>query len=113
MNRIELLKTMNDIVNENTEHYKNDFMYDIDFMYNTSDKKFIWIVRKYGTNLACMWPDKNRLSSEEYSNYIDVSKTILKCFYEEHNKNHKFFIVDLEKNTIKRIYDKTIEKFLD
>ena len=112
MNRIELLKTMYDIVNNDTENYKNDFMYDIDYMYKTSDIKFVWIVRRNGTNIASMWPNKDRFTSKEYSSFIHISKTTIECFYNEHNKEHKFFIVDLKKNTIKRIYNKTIENLI-
>ena len=114
--RIELLMTMQDIVYENTEHYKSDFIYDINYMFKTNDKKFIWIVRKYGTNIARLWPEKNEFTSENYSSFIRISKSTLSSLYEEHKKTtikHKFFIVDLENNAIKRIYGKTIEKLID
>jgi hypothetical protein len=54
MNRVELVKTMNDIVNNYVEHYKTDFLYDVDFMYTTNDKKYVWIVRKCGTNIVAV-----------------------------------------------------------
>ena len=116
MNRVELLEEMNSIVKEQVKHYDSDFMLDIDFMYTTSDKKFIWIVRKYGTNIVSLWPGKDFNSTKEYNDYIHISKVTLNSFYEEHKKtsiSHKFFIIDLEHNTIKRIYGKTIENFID
>lgn len=115
MTRVELLKKMYSIVKEQVKHYDSDFMYDIDFMYTTSDKKFIWIVRKYGTNIVSLWPGKDFISSKEYNDYIHISKVTLNSFYETNKKTtikNKFFIVDLENNEIRKIDGRTINRLL-
>ena len=100
MNRIGLLNTMNGIVNNYVEYYKNDFMYDIDFLYNTTDAKIIWIVRKCGTNIVRLWPADN--DNETIKN----AKLTLECYKEIDEKTtvkNRYYIIDIKNNELKEI----------
>lgn len=115
MEKINLIETMQDIVNKNVEHFKNDFLFDIDFMYTMHDKKFVWIVRKYGTNIARLWPDVSCTTEYTKNKIIENGKIALSSFYKTNKKTtikNKFFIVDLENNEIRKIDGRTINRLL-
>lgn len=110
MNRVELVITMNDIVNNYVEHYKTDFLYDVDYMYTTSDKKYIWIVRKCGTNIVRLWPADN--DSETIKN----AKLVLDCYKETAEKTtieYRYYIIDIVNNEIKELNGKEIKNLID
>jgi hypothetical protein len=110
MNRVELVKTMNDIVNNYVEHYKTDFLYDVDFMYTTNDKKYVWIVRKCGTNIVRLFPADN--DSETIKN----ARLVLDCYKETAEKTtteYHYYIVDIVNNEIKKLSSKGIKELAD
>lgn len=115
MEKINLIKTMQDIVNKNVENFKDDFLYDIDFMYTMHDKKFVWIVRKCGTNIARLWPSVSYTTEYAENRIIENGKITLSSWYKTNKKTtikNKFFIVDLENNEIRKIDGRTINSLL-
>ena len=101
--RVELLKEMQEIVDKNVKHFKSDFMYDIDFIYALHDKKIIWITRNCGTNIVRLFPDEKNTTARSAKEIVQNSKDILKYYLEVDNKGNKFFLIDLENNTIENI----------
>ena len=109
-NRVELVKAMNGIVDNYVEYYKTDFLYDVDFMYTTNDEKYLWIVRKCGTNIVRLWPADN--DSETIRN----AKLVLDCYKETAEKttmDYHYYIIDIANNEIKELSKKDIKGFID
>lgn len=111
-NRVELLKDMEDIVEKQVKHFKNDFMYDIDYIYTIHDKKIIWIARNCGTNIVRLWPQECFTTEKSRMSIIKNNKDILEYYCNIDKKGNKYFLIDLENNTIEKLSARAAADYL-
>ena len=96
----ELFKKMQNIVNRYVKHYKEDFEQDKKYIREMLDENLdtpyerhlFWIVRECGTNLGYQ---SQIADSATYSYYLSA--------VEDYGKNHRYYEIDLEKQTVKLI----------
>lgn len=111
-NRVDLLKAMNEIVEKQVKHYKNDFIYDIDYIYTIHDKKIIWIARKCGTNIVRLWPQECFTTENNRIAIIKRSRNVLDFYLNVDKCDNKYFLINLENNSIKKLSDAAAADYL-
>lgn len=102
MDNIKLLQAMQKIVDTSVEHYKSDFIIDIDYFYTTKDASFVWITRKCGTNICRINPAENTKDVELTK---AAAKRILQYYLalDNEDKKNRFFLISKNDGNIKEL----------